>query len=200
MGGTERRELTSSRIAILGWGSLLWEDRPEFGRWHDGWKFDGPSSALEFSRISTTRLRALTLVIDPQHGSLTTVGWSQSKRSDPRIAVADLRGREGCRSAGIGCLEVPRTRANSSRHEEAIAVWATQHDVDVVVWTALESNFESETGKPFSIGEAIVHLRGLEGTAMGSAVEYVRRAPDFVRTPLRTAFQSEPWFQEFKAG
>jgi hypothetical protein len=30
------------QIAILGWGSLLWEDRPEFDEWHDNWRSDGP--------------------------------------------------------------------------------------------------------------------------------------------------------------
>ena len=51
------------KIAILGWGSLLWEGGQEFERWHDAWHNDGPSLKLEFSRVSESRLGALTLVI-----------------------------------------------------------------------------------------------------------------------------------------
>ena len=36
------------QIAILGWGSLLWEERPEFDKRHDGWRCDGPSLKLDF--------------------------------------------------------------------------------------------------------------------------------------------------------
>ena len=81
----------SKRIAILGWGSLLWDGDDHFDRWHDAWKYDGPSLRLEFSRVSSSRLGALTLVIDPQHGSETTVAWCLSKRKDADDAVADLR-------------------------------------------------------------------------------------------------------------
>src|SRR5262245_19864397 len=82
-------------VAILGWGSLLWEDGGDFDRWHGPWQFDGPTLKLEFSRISETRLGALTLVIDADHGALTTVAWSLSKRKLAADAVADLRCREG---------------------------------------------------------------------------------------------------------
>ena len=34
-------------IAILGWGSLLWDERPEFDGQHGDWKFDGPVVPLE---------------------------------------------------------------------------------------------------------------------------------------------------------
>jgi hypothetical protein len=51
-------------IAILGWGSLLWDRKPEFGKWHDDWRADGPLLKLEFSRMSATRLGTLTLAVD----------------------------------------------------------------------------------------------------------------------------------------
>jgi hypothetical protein len=40
------------KIAILGWGSLLWDKRPEFDEQHDEWQFDGPKLKIEFSRVS----------------------------------------------------------------------------------------------------------------------------------------------------
>lgn len=48
-------------IAILGWGSLLWDERPEFDQHHGVWQFDGPHLNLEFSRKSSSRENALTL-------------------------------------------------------------------------------------------------------------------------------------------
>jgi hypothetical protein len=53
-------------VALLGWGSLLWDVRLEFDYEHVPWNNDGPTVPLEFSRISTTRACAPTLVIDPE--------------------------------------------------------------------------------------------------------------------------------------
>jgi hypothetical protein len=58
-----------AKIAILGWGSLLWDESDEgFNALHGQWRSDGPILKLEFSRKSMSRLNALTLIIDPVHG------------------------------------------------------------------------------------------------------------------------------------
>lgn len=77
------------RIAMLGWGSLLWEGGTEFDRQHDHWRMDGPSLPVEFSRISGSRQGALTLVIDSDHGSPARVAWCLSKRE--RVSEASSR-------------------------------------------------------------------------------------------------------------
>ena len=56
------------KIAILGWGSLLWDKHPEFDEQHAEWHFDGPRLKIEFSRVSTLRNSALTLVLDTKSG------------------------------------------------------------------------------------------------------------------------------------
>ena len=190
------------QTAILGWGSLLWEGGADFDRWHDDWRYDGPSLSLEFSRVSSSRLRALTLVIDPEHGSATKVAWCLSKRKDPDDAAADLRCREGCAIKCIARLELPLTESNPPKQERAAAVaeWATSRKLDVVIWTALESNFETEVKRPFSIPEALAHVQRLPAPAKARAAEYVWRAPEFVRTQLRTALEKGPWFPESGAG
>ena len=40
----EANMATKQRIAILGWGSLLWDDaaNKRFDRWHDRWRDGGP--------------------------------------------------------------------------------------------------------------------------------------------------------------
>lgn len=74
-------------IAILGWGSLLWEGGAEFDQTHSAWQSAGPSVKLEVSRISKTRAGALTLVEDENNGIPTTVAWCRSRRSNVEDAV-----------------------------------------------------------------------------------------------------------------
>jgi hypothetical protein len=90
------------RVAILGWGSLLWEDGGAFDKWHDDWRRDGPILNLEFSRISASRLNALTLVIDRDNGVPNRVAWCLSRRGDPVLAQDDLQSREGTTVSNIG--------------------------------------------------------------------------------------------------
>lgn len=89
-------------IAILGWGSLLWDVRPEFDDQHLPWEFDGPDLKIEFSRVSQTRGGALTLVIDPINGAMCRVAHARSKRKDPEDSICDLRSREGTTRANVG--------------------------------------------------------------------------------------------------
>jgi hypothetical protein len=183
------------QIAILGWGSLLWEGGTDFDEWHDDWRFDGPTLRLEFSRVSTSRLGALTLVIDPEHGAETTVAWCLSKRKNPDDAAVDLRCREGCSIRDIGRLDLSADRA--AQQEGApldIGAWARARRLDVVIWTALASNFETKVRRPFAVAEAVAYVQRLAPQAKAKAAEYIWRAPEFVRTPLRTALQQEPWF------
>ena len=183
----------SQRIAILGWGSLLWQGAAEFDKWHDDWQPDGPTLNLEFSRISSSRLGALTLVIDREHGSPTTVAWCLSKRKNPSDAVADLRCREGCSIRDIACLELA---AEGPQPEPVadVAEWGRRRRLDFVIWTALASNFHSKREQPFTVPNALAYVQELEPAAKAKAAEYIWRAPDFVRTPLRASLQQPPWF------
>ena len=187
------------KIAILGWGSLLWdkENSIEFDKWHDPWVFDGPTLKVEFSRISQSRLGALTLVIDEEHGSPAIVAWCLSKRTCLEDAACDLRCREGTTVGNIGRLDLasPADCSNNGTAEDPILAWARLKKLDAVVWTALKSNFKEKTNEPFSVAAAVSYLKkklGSDGKA--KAAEYVWRAPAFVKTPLRSALQKEPWF------
>lgn len=182
------------QIAILGWGSLLWDGRDDFDRWHDEWRLDGPVVKIEFSRISSSRLDALTLVIDPAYGVDTCVAWCLSRRSTIEDAVADLRCREGTTMKRIGRVVLGAGPVLEDQPAVGIAAWARQYKLDAVVWTQLASNFESEIGRPFSVDEAVAHVRRLHPTGKAKAAEYVWRAPAFVQTPVRSALQQEPWF------
>ena len=185
-------------VVILGWGSLLWDVRPEFSRFHGAWELDGPILPLEFSRISATRERSLTLVLDEANGSPCQVAYARSTRRDPDDVIADLRCREGTLLRNVGCYfrDSSRNRSRSSNVFQLVEEWAAARSIDSVVWTDLPSNFESmsEPSCPFSTAAAVSHLRSLPASAKAKAAEYIWRAPDFVSTPLRSIVQAEPWF------
>lgn len=182
------------KIALLGWGSLLWDKRPEFDEHHGAWQFDGPELPLEFSRISTkSRNGALTLVIDA-NGGLCRSAYAFSHRRNPDDAITDLRCREGAKLQDIGFYFRDRTRRGQPPVPETIPPWSDQLGIDVVVWTGLSSNFKEKVKLPFTVENAVSYLQSLPPDSKAGAAEYVWRAPDLVTTPLRTALQAEPWF------
>src|SRR5262245_9226344 len=153
---TEKKK--ALKIAILGWGSLIWDERPEFDENHGEWLPDGPVLKLEFSRISETRKGALTLVIDSDNGSDCVSAYAMSTRRNPDDAIADLRCREGTIMRRIGFYFRDGSRSCEPHVPETIVTWAAGKKFDVVVWTELPGNFKQETGKDFSVPNAIAHL------------------------------------------
>ena len=182
------------RIAILGWGSLLWDKHSEFDRHHCDWQPDGPVLPLEFSHVSASRERALTLVIDPDHGTECQVAYAVSTRRCPEDAIADLRSREGTVMKRIEFLFANGNRRCEPDVPGAISPWARRKKFDVVVWTGLCSNFRKKTGKSFTVEAAIEHLQGLPTEGKAIAATYVWRALLFIRTQLRECLETQPWF------
>ncbi|QNN47476.1 hypothetical protein H9L17_04885 [Thermomonas brevis] len=166
---------------ILGWGSLIWDTRPDFGQFHGAWELDGPMLPLEFSRVSSSREDALTLVLDEDNGSACRVAFTRSKRQNPDDAIADLRCREGTTLRNIGYYFRDGSRRNSRSESNlsAIAAWANEKSIDIVVWTDLASNFESKSSQkcPFSVSAGVAHLQALPVSAKAKAAEYMWRAP-----------------------
>ena len=178
-----------TRIAILGWGSLVWNpgELPHYGPW----KKDGPTLPIEFSRVS--RDSRLTLVIDPVVGAECPTRFALSPRSAVADAVEDLRRRESTVREHIGFCH--RGGESSSRDEDdVIAVvrrWCDDACFDAIVWTALPSNFYEETRTTFSVDTGLSYLRSLPKTGLESALKYIRSAPAEVDTPLRRRVVTE---------
>lgn len=185
------------KIAVLGWGSLLWDKRPEFDDHHGAWESAGPELRIEFSRVSVNRGGALTLVIEPEHGSVCRVAFTLSTRRDPEDAICDLRSREGTIRKNIGFYfaDGSAAQARDKATLEAVKTWALANGIDATVWTDLSSNFHLVTGKPYSVPNAVAHLQTLGPESKDLAIEYVWRAPEFVRTAARTEVQAAPWFR-----
>ena len=191
------------KIAILGWGSLIWdtdtEKGKEFARCCCGnWKIaQGLKLPLEFSRVSESRGYALTLVIDEEHGTQCAVSYVISKRKALNDAIFDLRSREETTCRNIGYWTTSSGTSEFGATQERIGAWAKKSSLDAVVWTALESNFTKENkanATEFSVEHAIRHIKNLTREGKAKAAEYIWRAPDEIRTKLREKLETEPWF------
>jgi hypothetical protein len=177
------------KIAILGWGSLIWDS----GDLHlaSNWLEGGPILPIEFSRISDDG--RLTLVIDEQHGVNVPACYAHSSLNDLDKAIADLQQRERTpRPDRIGFIDIAGDRASErarTKHPtscERVQSWAASHKgFDAVVWTAIEPRFREKTGLPFSVGAAVDYLGGLREPRRTLALAYMRKAPPNVLTPVR---------------
>lgn len=167
------------KIAIIAWGSLIWDKRelPIIGEWQKG----GPMLPIEFSRISSDG--RLTLVIDDKNGVPVSTYYAQSGATDLMQAVEDLRKREGSPKEMIG---VASKNINSRRlGHESIHAWAIAHKWDAAIWTGLPSNFEEKHHVPFTVQNGLDYLKTLEGEKRYRAMEYINLAPERVDTPFR---------------
>jgi len=178
------------KIAILGWGSLIWRPR---NLAHDGhWRTDGPELPIEFARIS--RDRCLTLVLVPSAPRLSTL-WTVSTSASLETAIANLAEREGPtprENIGFVWREQGAFRCNAAPKEFSnLKRWLGLHDLDAVMWTDLSSNFATKTDRARSLENAIAYLKALPLAAASLAREYVEKAPAQVTTPLRRKIEKE---------
>jgi hypothetical protein len=180
-------------VVILGWGSLIWDPRdlPHYGPWRK----DGPLLQLEFSRVSSDS--RLTLVIDNNYGALCSTYYALSPRTEITDAVEDLRRREGTVRRHIGYFNNQQKESSLTTYDQQIDIlatlgqWCDDNQIGGVVWTALPSNFQDETGNPFSVDAAIGFLKGLAKTTRENALKYIQNAPEEVITPLRNRVNQE---------
>jgi hypothetical protein len=191
-----------ARIAILGWGSLLYE--PRSLQIQTPWRRDGPSLPIEFARKSgldsnggerPDKLPYLSLVLYPGNSRITTY-WTLSQIPDldlARGARENLKTREGCNIDKIAYLPAPRGSAGSGSNvpgvHHIIQNWldSKRAEVDVVLWTNLGPNF---TSQETLAQDAISFLEDLRKRGRDQkAEEYIRKAPSQTQTPLRDEFR-----------
>ena len=185
-------------IAIIGWGSLIWdleilEDHVD-PRWHRG---AGPTLPLEFSRVSPKRKKALALIVDPDHGTECATSLVVSRRSSLEEAVEDLAARERAPLDRIGYASRSGSwRSTVSGLETRFEAWFESQGFSGAVWTDLPANFAEETGIAFSIPAAVDYLRSLEGASLLEAKRYIELAPEETMTALRQTLGSEDWWAQ----
>ena len=174
------------RIACLGWGSLIWDQRElPIVLGAESWHGDGPSLPIEFARQSSRD--RLTLVTVPE-GTFVPTLWAEMYADDIDDARRRLKLREGTVIERIGVWPYN----GKYLHSKIIGRWATAKGISAVIWTALGPKFDGEDNKIATLAEAIAYLRSLVDRGMSaSAEEYVRKAPAQISTPFRSAFETE---------
>lgn len=188
-------------IAIIGWGSLIWDLDDLAPKVRGGWALGaGPALPVEFGRVSPKRLDALALCICRDHGAPCRTAVIESVRLEVAEAAEDLRARERAASpAMIGFVDVVADEARAAHDDlaESVAAWCRATGRRGAVWTDLPPNFEERKGRPFSVEAALEHFRALEAihpTGFAEGVRYMHRAPAETDTPLRRRVAEEPWW------
>jgi len=186
-----------SKIAVIGFGSLLWDLDDLAPKVSGEWKmYEGPILPLEFSLVSRKRHYALALVIDYGDGAPCPTCVIDSVRSEIGAAIVDLANRERMEPTNIGFVDRNTGESHSHREETRNTLWnwIENSNYDGAVWTDGERNFEALTGRAFSLQTAQDHLRSLQGISLEEARRYIRNAPARVETPLRRALEGAPWW------
>ena len=182
------------KIAILGWGSLLWQPKDLQFNKETGWSKNGPMLPIEFARISKDG--RLTLVITP-NGTEVKTYFAISNYETLDEAVLNLAVREGSGREQMGSYD-KSDNAFSKKvfFDKNILNWINKTDIDAVIWTNLAENWEIkdekkeviETIKP---DERIDYLKNLKGNKSALAEEYIRRTPTQIQTHYRTLIEKE---------
>ena len=188
-----------SAIAIIGWGSLLW-DLDNLTPFVQGdWAINaGPRLPLEFSLVSRKRLGALALAIDEKHGAYSPSSIILSMHSDIIEARSNLAARERTPLDGIGFIDLEHQShySISLTTKTLISSWLEQSGLRGVVWTDSPPNFENRTNQPFSVENAKRYLHSLSEPSLREAKRYIAKAPIGVQSPLRLSLAQETWWQD----
>ncbi|MBL4872263.1 MAG: hypothetical protein JKY41_02420 [Rhodobacteraceae bacterium] len=189
-----------SRIAILGWGSLIWDLELLTPHATGNWLMEaGPRLPMEFSRISPKRKLGLVVCLDPSAGVECTTNVIQSTKSEISHTIDDLAARERAPLNLIGAVH--RNGLRKGRMPDVcktVAEWCNKHGWDGAVWTDLEPNFFDHTNQVFTIDAGLAYLHTLTGENLIEAHKYIESAPNQTQTPLRDALAKDAWWQGLK--
>ncbi len=183
------------RIAIVGYGSLIWDLEILAPRVEGPWRMGaGPALPLEFSRVSPKRRMGLVVCVDPDLGAPCPSHAIASRRSDVGTAREDLAARERAPLERIGmvCLATGR---RAGRIAERVAAWAGAQGLAGAVWTELDPNFEAHAGRPFGFEAGEAWLLALAGEDRDEAVRYIANAPAATDTPFRRRLAAQGWWR-----
>ena len=177
------------KIAVLGWGSLIWDSR---NLQSDGkWKIDGPFLPIEFARISNNS--RLTLVIK-QNANPVQVLWSYMTIDDLNLARENLKEREDTTNINrIGFVNLIDNSSSSKYNGilEIINKWASHKNIDAVIWTDLGVKFKDKINKELNIKNIIDYLRSLPKEKQNLAKEYIINAHQQIRTEYRMGIENK---------
>lgn len=170
-----QKRVARMKIAVLGWGSLIW--CPGTLNVRSRWHKDGPYLPIEFAHKS--RDKRLTLVILPGCADQRTY-WALSGFPDLKSAVTNLKFREGCSDEKKIHFVAGTNRRGDEEIIDKVSEWLLgKQELGAAIWTGLGG------WKNFTPEAAIHHLDSLKGTDLDRAREYVRNAPEQMQTEVR---------------
>lgn len=183
------------KIAILGWGSLVWNPKLLQYNTTFGWQKDGPMLPLEFSRVSKDF--RLTIVLEPT-AKLVQSLYAISTNTTIDEAVLNLAVREGSSRSAIGYYDKNRNESlpESLEYIKNIKKWLTVHpEIDAVIWTNLKANWEETDRVKSKKRDRLDHLKALDGPTKAIAEEYIRKTPIQIATNFRKEIEKElKWY------
>ena len=177
------------KIAILGWGSLIWQPKELKFDENIGWKENGPVLPIEFARISKDG--RLTLVITPNGTEVPTL-YSVSSFDTIDLAVLNLAVREGSGRKSIGYYNKTKDEFSPIEfpYKDNIKNWIQTSDFDAVIWTNLPEKWDITENKAviktIDPNDRINYLQNLKGSESALAEEYIRNTPKQIATKYRT--------------
>jgi hypothetical protein len=81
-------------------------------------------------------------------------------------------------------LTCNRARKNHPAACKRIQAWAENHEFSAIVWTAIGPRFQEKIGV-HSADAAVAYIAGLQEPTRTLALDYIRKAPADVVTPVR---------------
>jgi hypothetical protein len=176
----------SARIAVIGWGSLIWN--PGSLSLASRWRIDGPSLPIDYARISDDG--RLTLVIEPTSKPVNVL-WTIVPDSDLEQAIESLKNREGTARRHIHFATSPTSFGGAYPDvvKEAISTWLHVHsDIDACIWTGLPSNWIEKRNRHYTVADSLDYLDGVHD--VGRVQEYVEKTPAQIETCGRVAIRN----------
>ena len=173
------------KIAILGWGSLIWKPDNLAYKIESNWSTDGPILPIEFARVSNDG--RLTLVITDEGTEVTTL-FAISSFDSLEQSILNLAIREGSSIANIGFYEKTNKQFSPSnfKYQKNIENWIEQNsNIDAVIWTNLSENWK------IKIKDRLQYLSSLDNTTSKIAEEYIRKTPRQIKTKLRDEIEEK---------
>ena len=182
------------KIAILGWGSLIWQPKDLKFDIEKCWQSDGPMLPIEFARISKDG--RLTLVITPERTEVQIL-YAISKCETREEAVLDLAVREGSGRNSIGYYDKSKNVfSHNVFFKQNILDWMNTKDYDAVIWTNLGENWniKNEKGdviRTINPDNRIEYLKELKVHTSALAEEYIRKTHVQIRTKYRSLIEEK---------
>lgn len=170
------------KIAILGWGSLIWDSQNLNFNTQIDWQSNGPILPIEFARISNNG--RLTLVITSNGTNVETL-YAISNFNNIEAAIINLSEREGSPKSRIGYYINSKNEFSPTEFgfKDNILEWIQSTDIDAVIWTNLTENWSEKTT------DRIEYLNNLDHDKKTIAKIYIVNAPKQIRTDLRNQIE-----------